>query len=228
MLSISTNLQRETIIETMDALLIIAGFVMAYLLGSLPTSVWLGEAYFGIDVRDYGSGNAGATNTFRVLGRKAGIIVMLVDILKGWTATSLALLLYLMNVIPFSDLLMYKLLFGILSVIGHIFPVYVGFKGGKGVATLMGMVLAIHTEAALLCLVIFFVVLLTSKYVSLGSMIAALAFPILLLLPRFSPDDPMMIVFGFVMFALVVITHQKNIVRLINGEESRTNILRKK
>jgi glycerol-3-phosphate acyltransferase PlsY len=212
----------------MDALLIIAGFVMAYLLGSLPTSVWLGEAYFGIDVRDYGSGNAGATNTFRVLGRKAGIIVMLVDILKGWTATSLALLLYLMNVIPFSDLLMYKLLFGILSVIGHIFPVYVGFKGGKGVATLMGMVLAIHTEAALLCLVIFFVVLLTSKYVSLGSMIAALAFPILLLLPRFSPDDPMMIVFGFVMFALVVITHQKNIVRLINGEESRTNILRKK
>jgi glycerol-3-phosphate acyltransferase PlsY len=213
----------------MDVLLIIAGFVMAYLLGSLPTSVWLGQAYFGIDVRDFGSGNAGATNTFRVLGRKAGTIVMLVDILKGWTATSLALLLYLMNVIPFDDLLMYKLLFGILSVIGHIFPVYVGFKGGKGVATLLGMVLAIHTEAALLCIVIFFVVLLTSKYVSLGSMIAALAFPILLLLPRFSPDDPMMIVFGFVMFAIVVITHQKNIVRLLNGEESRTNIrLRKK
>jgi glycerol-3-phosphate acyltransferase PlsY len=130
----------------MDVLLIIAGFVMAYLLGSLPTSVWLGQAYFGIDVRDFGSGNAGATNTFRVLGRKAGIIVMLVDILKGWTATSLALLLYLMNVIPFDDLLMYKLLFGILSVIGHIFPIYVGFKGGKGVATLLGMVLAIHTE----------------------------------------------------------------------------------
>ena len=213
----------------MNVLLIIAGFVMAYLLGSLPTSVWLGQAYFGVDVRDFGSGNAGATNTFRVLGRKAGIIVMLVDILKGWTATSLALLLYLMNVIPFDDLLMYKLLFGILSVVGHIFPVYVGFKGGKGVATLLGMVLAIHTEAALLCMVIFFVVLLTSKYVSLGSMIAALAFPILLLLPRFSPDDPMMIVFGFVMFAIVVITHQKNIVRLINGEESRTNIrLRKK
>ena len=213
----------------MDVLLIIAGFVMAYLLGSLPTSVWLGQAYFGIDVRNFGSGNAGATNTLRVLGRKAGIIVMLLDILKGWTATSLALLLYLMNVIPFHDLLMYKLLFGILSVIGHIFPVYVGFKGGKGVATLLGMVLAIHTEAALLCMVIFFVVLLTSKYVSLGSMIAALAFPILLLLPRFSPDDPMMIVFGFVMFAIVVITHQKNIVRLLNGEESRTTIrLRKK
>jgi acyl-phosphate glycerol 3-phosphate acyltransferase len=122
----------------MDVLLIIAGFVMAYLLGSLPTSVWLGQAYFGIDVRDFGSGNAGATNTFRVLGRKAGIIVMLVDILKGWTATSLALLLYLMNVIPFDDLLMYKLLFGILSVIGHIFPVYVGFKGGKGVGHAAG------------------------------------------------------------------------------------------
>jgi glycerol-3-phosphate acyltransferase PlsY len=164
-----------------------------------------------------------------VLGRRAGSIVMLVDILKGWTATSLALLLYFMGVIPFENLLMYKLLFGILSVVGHIFPVYVGFKGGKGVATLLGMVLAIHTEAALLCMLIFFVVLLTSKYVSLGSMIAALAFPILLLLPRFSPDDPMMIVFGFIMFAIVIVTHQKNIVRLINGEESRTNIrLRKK
>ncbi len=213
----------------MDLILIISGFLMAYLLGSLPTSVWLGEAYFGVDVRDFGSGNAGATNTFRVLGKKAGIIVMLVDVFKGWTATSLALLLHFMDVIPTHDLLLYKVLFGILGVIGHIFPVYVGFKGGKGVATLLGMVLAIHTEAALMCILIFLIVLLASKYVSLGSLMAALAFPILLLLPRFSPEDPRMIIFGFAMFAIVVLTHQKNIVRLINGEESRTKIrLRKK
>ncbi len=213
----------------MDLILIISGFLMAYLLGSLPTSVWLGEAYFGIDVRDFGSGNAGATNTFRVLGKKAGIIVMLVDVFKGWTATSLALLLNFMDVIPAHDLLLYKVLFGILGVVGHIFPVYVGFKGGKGVATLLGMVLAIHTEAALMCILIFLIVLLASKYVSLGSLIAALAFPILLLLPQFSPEDPRMILFGFAMFAIVVLTHQKNIIRLINGEESRTKIrLRKK
>jgi glycerol-3-phosphate acyltransferase PlsY len=199
------------------------------MIGSLPTSVWLGEAYFGIDVRDYGSGNAGATNTFRVLGKRAGAIVMIVDVFKGWTATSLALLLYYLDAIPYDYIIHFKLLFGILAVVGHIFPVYVNFKGGKGVATLLGMVLSIHLEAALLCILIFFIVLLTSKYVSLGSMIAALAFPILLLIPRFNPEEPLLIVFGFILFAIVVLTHQKNIVRLINGEESRANIrLRRK
>lgn len=213
----------------MDITLIICGTLMAYMIGSLPTSVWLGEAYFGIDVRDYGSGNAGATNTFRVLGKRAGTIVMLVDVFKGWTATSLALLLYYLDAISGDYLVHFKLLFGILAVVGHIFPVYVNFKGGKGVATLLGMVLSIHLEAALLCLLIFFIVLLTSKYVSLGSMIAALAFPILLLIPRFNPEEPLLIIFGFILFAIVVLTHQKNIVRLINGEESRANIrLRRK
>jgi glycerol-3-phosphate acyltransferase PlsY len=213
----------------MDIILIICGFIMAYLIGSLPTSVWLGEAYFGIDVRNFGSGNAGATNTFRVLGKRAGSIVMMVDVFKGWTATSLALLLFFTDVISHDDVILYKLLFGILAVVGHIFPVYVNFKGGKGVATLLGMVLSIHFEAALLCMLIFFLVLLTSRYVSLGSMIAALAFPILLLLPRFNPQEPLLIIFGFLMFAIVVLTHQKNIIRLLNGEESRTNLrIRKK
>jgi glycerol-3-phosphate acyltransferase PlsY len=212
----------------MDILLIICGAIMAYMIGSLPTSVWLGEAYFGIDVRKYGSGNAGATNTFRVLGKKAGIIVMLVDIFKGWTATSLALILYFIDAISADSIIQFKLMFGILAVIGHIFPVYVNFKGGKGVATLLGMALAIHLEASLLCILIFIIVLLTSKYVSLGSMIATLAFPILLLIPRFNPEEPLLNIFGFVLFAIVVLTHQKNIVRLINGEESRTTIRLKK
>jgi acyl phosphate:glycerol-3-phosphate acyltransferase len=212
----------------MEVLVITLFGILAYLIGSLPTSVWLGEAYFGIDVRDFGSGNAGATNTFRVLGKRAGIVVMLVDIFKGWTATSMATLLFYADAVSEERLVFFKLAFGVLAVLGHIFPVYVRFKGGKGVATLLGMVLSIHTEAALLCIAIFLIVLLASKYVSLGSIIAALAFPILMLLPIFSPEKPILIIFGFVIFVLVVLTHQKNIVRLLNGEESRTVLIRLK
>lgn len=212
----------------MEVLVITIFGLLAYLIGSLPTSVWLGEAYFGIDVRDFGSGNAGATNTFRILGKRAGIIVMLVDIFKGWTATSMATLLFYADAVSEERLVFFKLAFGVLAVLGHIFPVYVRFKGGKGVATLLGMVLSIHMDAALLCIAIFLIVLLASKYVSLGSIIAALAFPIVMLLPIFSPEKPILIIFGFVIFALVVLTHQKNIVRLINGEESRTVLIRMK
>jgi acyl phosphate:glycerol-3-phosphate acyltransferase len=213
----------------MSELFIALGIIFAYLIGSLPTAVWLGIGYYGIDVREHGSGNAGATNTFRVLGKKAGIIVMLVDIFKGFTATSMASILWYMDFINETDLVIFKLVFGVVAIFGHIFPIYEKFKGGKGVATLLGMVLAIHIEAALICTLIFVIVLLASKYVSLGSMIASLAFPILLLLPRFNPEEPVLIIFGFILFALVVLTHQKNIKRLISGEESKTNIrLRKR
>jgi glycerol-3-phosphate acyltransferase PlsY len=205
----------------MELLITISLALGAYLTGAIPSAVWLGKSFFGIDVREHGSGNAGATNTFRVLGKKAGIIVMAADILKGAVATSYANLLINWSVVDQDDIVFYKLMFGVIAVIGHIFPVYVNFKGGKGVATLLGMVLAIHAEAALICIAVFLVVFLISKYVSLGSMIAALAFPILLLLPRFSPDEPVLTVFGFVIFVLVVLTHQKNIKRLINGEESK-------
>ncbi|EJF10297.1 glycerol-3-phosphate 1-O-acyltransferase PlsY [Pontibacter sp. FD36] len=208
----------------MNILLIAALFIVAYLIGSISTAVWIGKAYYGIDIRQHGSGNSGATNTFRVLGKKPGTIVMLIDIFKGWVATSLAALLVIFNAVPAEDLIIYQLAMGALAVVGHIFPVYERFKGGKGVATLLGMMLAIHLEVALMCMVIFVIVLFTSRYVSLGSMIAALAFPILLLLPRFHPDNPILIIFGFVVFAVVVLTHRKNINRLINGEESKANI----
>ncbi|HEY8401499.1 MAG TPA: glycerol-3-phosphate acyltransferase, partial [Cytophagaceae bacterium] len=121
-------------------------------------------------------------------------------------------------------LVVYKLVFGISAVIGHIFPIYVGFRGGKGIATLLGMVLSIHIEAALVCFLIFCIVLLLSKYVSLGSMMAALAFPILLMLPRFNPEEPLVVIFGFAIFSVVILTHQKNIIRLINGEENKAKI----
>ena len=212
-------------IELLDSIFyVIITIIGAYLLGSIPSAVWYGEAFFGIDVRDYGSGNAGATNTFRVLGKRAGSIVMAIDILKGWTATSLPWFLVMGNVIPNEDLILYQLLHEVAAVLGHVFPIYVNFKGGKGVATLFGMVLAIQLNVALLCVGIFILVLLLSRYVSLGSMIGTLAFPVLLMLPRFNPEEPALVIFGFVMFAIVMLTHQKNLRRILKGEESKANI----
>jgi acyl phosphate:glycerol-3-phosphate acyltransferase len=208
----------------MDILLIALFLLAAYLIGAIPTAVWVGKTFYGVDVREHGSGNAGATNTFRVLGKKPGSFVMAVDIFKGWAATSLAHFLIMAGAIEPDKLVLFKIIMGVLAVVGHIFPVYVGFKGGKGVATLMGMVLAIHLEAALICLAIFILVLLISRYVSLGSMIAAIAFPLLLLLPRFHPDEPLLIVFGFLLSLMVVLTHKKNISRLLQGQESKANI----
>lgn len=217
----------------MTLFLIITGFLLAYLIGSLPTAVLVGKAKMGIDIRDYGSGNSGATNTFRVLGKKAGIFVMIVDIFKGFVATSLPQILYTLQLDQAItiDITILEIFYGIVAVVGHIFPVYANFKGGKGVATLLGMIIAINPLASLACVVIFLIVLFISKYVSLGSMIAALAFPFLLFIPKFNhndPSNPILIVFGFVLFSLVVVTHQKNIKRLINGEENKANIGLKK
>lgn len=203
--------------------------VVAYLLGSIPTAIWVGKYHYGIDIRKHGSGNAGASNTFRVLGKKAGAFVMAVDIFKGWLATSLAVVLVSFDIVSYDEFILYKivfykLIFGSLAVLGHIFPIYANFKGGKGVATLLGMMLAVDAQITLMSLGVFIIVLLIFKYVSLSSLIATLSFPLLLLIPRFRPEDPVVIVFGFLMFAIVVLTHQKNIVKLIHGEENRANI----
>ncbi|WP_031529581.1 glycerol-3-phosphate 1-O-acyltransferase PlsY [Dyadobacter crusticola] len=212
----------------MSVALLIVSIVAAYLLGSIPSSVWYGIGYFGIDVRKQGSGNAGATNTFRVLGKRAGTVVMLIDVLKGWTATCLASMLFYMNEIGETELLVYKILFGIIAIIGHIFPVFVNFKGGKGIATLLGMVLAIHPELASVCITIFILTLIASQYVSLSSILATLAFPVLSWTGAFGHPEPLLIVFGFIMFVLVVFTHQKNIVRLLNGNENRVKLFSRK
>ncbi|GAB3177959.1 glycerol-3-phosphate 1-O-acyltransferase PlsY [Telluribacter humicola] len=210
----------------MSVSLLLLTILGAYLLGSIPTSVWYGIGYFGIDVRKHGSGNAGATNTFRTLGKRAGTVVMLVDVMKGWTATLLAPLLYFFGAIGEGDILSYKILFGIIAIFGHIFPVFIRFKGGKGVATLLGMVLAVHPELALVCITIFILTLIASQYVSLSSMLATLAFPVLSLMGVFGQAETLLIVFGFAMFLLVVVTHQKNIVRLLNGNESRVKLFK--
>lgn len=207
----------------MNVLLIITTTVIAYLLGSVPTAVWYGQGFFGVDIRKCGSGNAGATNTFRTLGKRAGTIVLLVDVLKGYTATILATILEYLHVMPAEDVMAWKLVFGLVAVIGHLYPVFAEFKGGKGVATLLGMILAIHPEMAAVCIGIFLLVVIASQYVSLGSLLAALAFPVLLLLQIFGErESPLLIVFGFVVFLIVALTHQKNIGRLWRGQESRT------
>lgn len=211
----------------MNVPLIIITTVLAYLLGSIPTAVWYSQAFFSIDIRQHGSGNAGATNTFRVLGKRAGTIVMLVDVLKGYTATILATLLWYFNFIPETEVLTWKLIFGTVAVLGHLYPIFARFKGGKGVATLLGMVLGIHPELAAVCIGIFLLVVIASQYVSLGSILATLAFPVLLLLRIFGPNEsPLLIIFGFIMFIIVVLTHHKNIGRLLRGEENRTVLIR--
>jgi glycerol-3-phosphate acyltransferase PlsY len=208
--------------------IIAIGVVLAYLIGSLPSAVWLGLAYYGIDVRDFGSGNAGATNTFRILGTKAGILVMSMDIFKGLTAVTLATVWMQLGFIAESQIILFKLIFGISAVVGHIFPVYVGFKGGKGVATLLGMVLGISPLVAAICIAVFMIVLLLSKYVSLGSVMGTLTFPVMLMITDIEPNDPILIVFGFTFFIVVLITHKKNIHRILNGTENKANFPAKK
>ena len=208
--------------------IIAIGAVLAYLLGSLPSAVWLGQAYYGIDVRDFGSGNAGATNTFRVLGRKAGILVMALDIFKGLTAVTLATVWMQLGFVAESQIILFKLVFGISAVVGHIFPIYVGFKGGKGVATLLGMVLGINPLVAGLCIAVFIIVLLITKYVSLGSILGTLTFPTMLLISDVEPNDTILIIFGFTFFIVVLFTHKKNVQRILNGTENKSNFPAKK
>ena len=211
----------------MEIVAIVLGIVIAYLMGSTPTAVWFGKIMYNVDVREHGSGNPGATNTFRVLGKRAGVIVMLGDIMKGLLATSLATLLVNLQFIPVQNLVTFKLIFGIAAVLGHIFSVFLNFKGGKGVATLLGMMIAIHYEVALLSIAVFVVSLLISKYVSLSSMLGALAFPcFLVFVPRFQTSEPLLIIFGFFLFIVIVWTHNKNIRRIIEGDENKTYLIK--
>lgn len=199
--------------------------VTAYLLGAIPTSVWVGKIFYKKDVRDFGSGNAGATNTFRVLGKKAGIPVLIFDILKGWTAV------YLSNYSEYTfhsdGFINLQVILVISAVIGHIFPIYAGFRGGKGVATLLGAVVAIHPYSALIAIIIFLISLLISKYVSLSSMLAGIAFSLLITL-LFKETNTTLIIFSIAIAVLLLFTHRKNIKRLIKNEESKTYLFKRK
>jgi glycerol-3-phosphate acyltransferase PlsY len=199
--------------------------VLAYLLGSIPTSIWLSKMVFGIDIRDYGSGNPGATNTFRVLGSKWGAFVMIVDITKGVIATSLYILIpfYLQNELARTN---FMIVLGLAAVLGHIFPIWADFKGGKGVATILGMALAIQPIVALICIVVFLITLFTTRFVSLSSMLASLAFMVLILF-IFNEKETSYRVFAILVAIMVVVTHQKNIGRLLNGKENKAPLFKK-
>jgi glycerol-3-phosphate acyltransferase PlsY len=197
--------------------------ILAYLLGSIPTSVWIGKSFFGIDIREKGSKNAGATNAMRILGWKTGLSVLFIDMLKGWLAVNL---IHITNYyIPETgDFIEFQLLLGIAAILGHIFPVYVGFRGGKGVATLFGLVLAINPEPTLICIGVFLMTLIITKYVSLSSMIAAFAFPILVIFV-FKTTTPSLVIFSLILAVLLLFTHQKNLERLLRREEKKVLFL---
>ncbi len=209
----------------MDLIWIFSGVVISYLIGSMPTALWVGKAFFGIDIREHGSGNSGATNTFRVLGKKAGTAVLLIDVIKGLTAASLVRYLDFVEIgtVRFVNL---QLLFGLSSVLGHIFPIYANFKGGKGIATLLGMVIGIHYLSALVCMMLFIAILFSTRYVSLSSILAAIAFPLIAIL-IYKNEEPFFIAFGIAAAIMVVLTHQKNIVRLVAGNENKAKLLKR-
>jgi len=193
--------------------------LLAYLTGAFPSAVWVGKTFYKIDVREFGSGNAGATNTFRVLGKKAGIPVLIMDIFKGWLCVNY--ISFLTNIPQSAEAVFeIQLAFGIAAVIGHLFPIYTGFRGGKGIATLLGLLIGLHAVAALYSILVFVVVFLISKYVSLASIIASVAFPILVILILGSTNVSLNL-FAFFVPILSLITHQKNIERLLRGEETK-------
>ena len=200
----------------------------AYLIGAFPSAVWLGRTFYNTDVREYGSGNAGATNTFRTLGAKAGVPVLLMDILKGWLAVNLVYFVTDNQLFSDEKFFEIKLVLGIAAVIGHLFPVYTGFRGGKGIATMLGFMLGIYWQAALLSALVFVITFLISKYVSLSSIIASLAFPfIVIVILGMNNTNTSLIIFSIFVPILSFITHQKNIERFIRREENKAKFGKK-
>lgn len=203
----------------MNIITTLISFLVAYLLGSIPTAVWVGKYFHGVDVREHGSGNAGATNTIRVLGWKTGIPVLIVDLAKGSIA---ALLPHFLKLAPPDSALLTNLqiLTGLTAIVGHIFPIYAGFRGGKGVATVFGVLLAIHPGVTLVCFGVFLIVLALTGIVSVSSMSAGIAFPIFLLTVFDTPSFVFKI-FSVVIAIALLITHRNNIKRLLKGEEKK-------
>ncbi len=202
--------------------------LVAYLLGSIPSAVMIGKKYYGIDIREHGSKNAGSTNVLRVLGRRAALPVFILDFCKGFVAVSL------MGMMEYNEMLSQEWLINIriiavfAAVLGHIFPIFAGFKGGKGVATLVGSLTGIYPPIMLLCLSVWFIILIFSHYVSLSSMIAGGCFPLFTILSPVANQSLVFIIFSFVVALLLIWTHRKNIERLREGTESKIYVFREK
>lgn len=197
--------------------------IAAYFIGAIPSSILIGKYFYNTDVREHGSKNAGATNTFRVLGKKPGIIVLIMDILKGWLVTNIAYL----YAPPDASFINFQLSLGVQALIGHIFPIYVGFKGGKGIATAIGLIIAIAPIPVLISFIVFSIVLIISNYVSLGSIISGICFSLIILLsPKY--NQPALRLFAAIIPVVIIITHHKNIQRLFKGEENKMKVFKSK
>ncbi|NOX36034.1 MAG: glycerol-3-phosphate 1-O-acyltransferase PlsY [Calditrichaeota bacterium] len=196
--------------------------LISYLIGSIPTSIITGKVLKGIDIREHGSGNAGATNVFRVLGWKAGVFVLVVDMLKGLIPTIWVYQLALKGVSwPVIDL---QILAGLSAVFGHIWTVFAGFRGGKGVGTGAGVVIGLAPIAVLVGVIVFIVTVAATRYVSLGSILASLTVPITLIIQRvaFQHAVPLeLMIFSLFIPVLIIFTHRSNIQRLLKGQENR-------
>lgn len=206
--------------------------IIAYLLGSIPSAVWIGKKYYGIDIRKYGSKNAGTTNMLRVLGRRAALPVFVLDFFKGFVAVSLIGFMRYDIDITSAWLINLKIMGVFAAVLGHIFPIFAGFKGGKGVATLVGAITGIYPIVVLLCFAVWVLVFLITHYVSLASMTAGCSFPIFAIIyssmerSRVKDVSMSFIVFSFVVAGLLLWSHRKNIERLKAGTESKIYVWR--
>jgi len=208
--------------------------VLAYLIGSIPTSVWTGKLVYKIDVREHGSGNAGATNVFRVLGWKAGVFTALVDMAKGAFAALVVSKIRLAELpatwIGWDTTIFLALVGALFAVVGHMFPLYAGFKGGKGVATAGGGLMALTPLSLLISLVTFALSLFTTRYVSLSSILAAFVFPTSLAVRKYvlghGSIDTSLIVFSTFLALGIIVAHRSNIGRLLSGTENRVKSFR--
>ena len=204
--------------------------VLAYLLGSIPSAVWIGKKYYGVDIREHGSKNAGTTNMLRVLGKRAAIPVFVLDFFKGFAAVSLMSLMRYDPEISSACLINLKILAVFIAVLGHIFPIFADFKGGKGVATLVGAITGIYPQIILLCFTVWALVFIFSHYVSLASMTAGCSFPLFVVIysssewSRSHDVSFTFIIFSFVVAVLLIWSHRKNIERLKAGTESKIYI----
>jgi glycerol-3-phosphate acyltransferase PlsY len=189
-------------------LAILIQMFIAYLLGSIPAGVWVGQLFYKKDIRNYGSGNTGATNTFRILGPKAGTVALIIDVLKGTIATLIPII-FNTNIHP--------IFIGLFAILGHIYSIYINFKGGKAVATTAGVVLALHPIYLLIFLTVFLIVLLTTSTVSIASMLAVLSAAI----GSLFLNDPIFSIVVWVLALFIIYLHRENISRLKKGTESR-------
>ncbi|HSL90524.1 MAG TPA: glycerol-3-phosphate 1-O-acyltransferase PlsY [Ignavibacteriaceae bacterium] len=211
--------------------------ILSYLVGAIPTSIIVSKAVKGIDIRQHGSGNAGGTNVMRVLGWKHGVMVIILDALKGVLAVIVVARLHygglpFANVSPFDDFTLIQIIAGISAVIGHIWTVFAGFKGGKGIATALGMLLMIVTIDMLIAVGVFLIVVTISRYVSLGSVLAAVTVPSAMFFRENVLHDSItsyntLLPFVIAVSLLVIYTHRKNVVRILNGTENKLSFKKK-